>query len=299
MRVELIPYGGWKEALRIHNDEVEAVITSEVGPRVIRFGFIGGPNEFAEVAAHAGLTGGTEFRSYGGHRLWIAPEDRVRTYVPDNRPVTYQVAGEALRVTAPVEDSTGLQKEIELWIDASINTLHLVHRITNRSTKEQRLAAWALSVMAPGGTALIPQEPRIPHPEALLPARPMALWSYTDMTDPRWTWGRELIQLRQDPAAATPQKIGIQNHRGWMAYANGDRVFVKTNIFIPGAEYPDFGCNAEFFTNDRMLELETLSPLVDLPPGGVLQHEEHWYLYRGLHLGGSEKEIVQALRQVH
>jgi hypothetical protein len=298
MDVEIVPYGGWERCLRIRNDQIEAVITAEVGPRVIRFGFIGGVNEFVEYPAQMGRTGGEDYRSYGGHRLWVAPEERARTYVPDNRPVRWSVEGEALRVIAPVEDRTGLQKELEFWIDQALNTVHVVHRITNRAERSQELAAWALSVMAPGGTALLPQEPHVPHTEQVLPSRPLVLWSYTDMTDPRWTWGKELIRLRQDPAAAAPQKVGVQNRRGWMAYANGDRLFVKTNVFIPGAAYPDFGCNAELFTNAAMLELETLSPLVSLPPGGMIQHEEHWFLYRGFRLGRSEAEIAAALRRL-
>jgi hypothetical protein len=297
--VEVIRYGGWERCLRIRNREVEAVITAEVGPRVIRFGFIGGPNEFVEYPEQMGLTGGNEYRSYGGHRLWIAPEDRLRTYYPDNQPVEWRVEGEALRVVAPVEPTTGLQKELEFWIDGALNTVHVVHRVTNRSAAPQSVSAWALSVMAPGGKALIPQEPHVPHPEAVLPVRPLVLWSYTDMTDPRWTWGRELIQLAQDPAAATPQKFGILNKRGWMAYANGDRLFIKTDIHVAGAAYPDYGCNAEFFTNSRMLELETLSPLTTLVPEATLQHEEHWFLYRGVRLGGTEAEILRSLKQIH
>jgi hypothetical protein len=118
------------------------------------------------------------------------------------------------------------------------------------------------------------------------------------MSDPRWSWGRALVRLRQDPASGTPQKFGVQNRRGWMAYANADRLFVKTNVFMAGATYPDFGCNAEVFTNAAMLELETLSPLVSLPPGGTLQHEEHWFLYRGVQLGSTDEEITAALRRL-
>lgn len=296
--VERTAYGGWKECLRIRNRQIEAVITAEVGPRVIRFGFINGPNEFVEYPDQMGRTGGAEYRSYGGHRLWVAPEDRSRTYVPDNRPVEWKVSGEALRVSAPVEEGTGLRKEMEFWLDGALNTLHLVHRIWNRSDAPVTLSAWAISVMAPGGRALLPQEPKIPHPEALLPARPLVLWSYTDMADPRWTWGTELIQLAQDPAAG-PQKIGMLNKRGWLAYTNGDRLFVKTHITRDGADYPDFGCSAECFTNARMLELETLSPLTTIGAGEALTHEEHWYLYRGTRLGSRESEILAAMKHLH
>ena len=295
LNVEVIPYGGWQRCLRIRNRRIEAVITAEVGPRVIRFGFIGGPNEFVEYPDQMGLTGGDAYRSYGGHRLWVAPEDRNRTYAPDNAPVEWRVEGETLRVTAPVERSTGVQKEIQFWIDPEIDTMHLVHRITNCSGAPAALSAWALSVMAPGGRAIVPQEPFIPHPEALLPSRPLVLWSYTDMSDPRWVWGKELIQLFQDSSAVSPQKIGMLNKAGWLAYANGERLFLKTHTTKTGSAYPDHGSSAEVFTNTRMLELETLSPVTVLAPGAVLEHEEHWFLYDGVRLEREEAAILRSL----
>ncbi len=298
LNVEVIPYGGWERCLRIRNRRIEAVITSEVGPRVIRFGFIGGLNEFVEYPEQMGLSGGEAYRSYGGHRLWVAPEDRIRTYAPDNGAVEWRVEGEALRVTAPTERMTGLRKEIEFWIDPEIDTMHLIHRIRNCGSTSVEIAAWALSVMAPGGKVLIPQEPFIPHPDALLPSRPIVLWSYTDMTDPRWIWGKELIQLSQDPASARPQKIGLLNKRGWLAYANGERLFLKTHATKVDAAYPDYGSSAEVFTNARMLELETLSPLTLLVPGAVLEHEEHWFLYGGVRLGGDEAAVMRSLSAI-
>ena len=47
-------------------------------------------------------------------------------------------------------------------------------------------------------------------------------------------------------------------------------LFVKTIEFRDGATYPDFGCNFETFTNEEMLEVEALGPLVRLEAG---QHD--------------------------
>jgi hypothetical protein len=38
----------------------------------------------------------------------------------------------------------------------------------------------------------------------------------------------------------------------------------------------------EAFTNADMLELETLGPLVHLPPGSAVEHLEHWHLFRNV-----------------
>ena len=42
VRVEKVEYKGWPNCYRVSNGEVELVVTSDVGPRVIRFGFVGG-----------------------------------------------------------------------------------------------------------------------------------------------------------------------------------------------------------------------------------------------------------------
>ena len=295
LKVDTISYGGWKRCLRLTNREIELIVTLEVGPRIIRCGFIGGQNEFAEYPEQMGRAGDPEYHSYGGHRLWVAPEDKGRTYYPDNHHVEWMVHGEALLLKAQAESHLRIQKEMEIWIDPHLNTVHVIHRIRNCAHESLALSAWAISVMAPGGRAIIPQETFRPHPEVLQPIRSMALWSYSKMGDPRWTWGSRYIQLRQDPGMQDPQKIGLQNSQGWLAYHNGNRLFVKTVPFKPNAAYPDFQCNAEVFTNARMLELETLSPVTSIQPEGFLQHEEHWFLYRDVRIGSSDEEIADGL----
>src|SRR2546430_2124605 len=79
--VEKISYRGWKNAYRISNATVELIVLADVGPRIIWYGFVGGDNILHEVAADAGLSGGSEFHLYGGHRLWVSPEVE-RTYFP-------------------------------------------------------------------------------------------------------------------------------------------------------------------------------------------------------------------------
>ena len=48
VQVEKIDYKGWPNSYRVSNGEVELVVTGDVGPRVIRFGFVGGQNLFKE-----------------------------------------------------------------------------------------------------------------------------------------------------------------------------------------------------------------------------------------------------------
>jgi hypothetical protein len=128
---------------------------------------------------------------------------------------------------------------------------------------------------------VFPQEPYRSHLEEKLPARALALWPYTDMGDPRWTWGAKEIRLRQDRRRSAPQKAGFFSTRGWMVYEWRGHVFVKRHAPQVGKPHADFGCNVETFTNADMLELETLGPLVRLAPGQSVTHTEHWGLFKG------------------
>jgi hypothetical protein len=124
----------------------------------------------------------------------------------------------------------------------------------------------------------------------------LVLWGYTEMEDARWRWGNRFIQLRQDSLAKTAQKFGACVTLGWAAYVNADHVFLKRFPYSTHSTYPDFGCNAEFFTNERMLEVESLGPLVTLKPEESIAHQEDWFLFRGVTVGQTEEEIETALK---
>lgn len=288
--MEKVSFGGWSNAARLTNGKIEVIITGDVGPRVIRLGFNGGPNEFAEYHDQYGKTGGQEWRIYGGHRLWHAPEDPVRTYWPDNFPVALVEINGGLRVTQPVEDTTGIEKQMDIQVAANSNHVHVVHRLTNRTLWSLEFAPWALSVMAPDGMAILPMPPRGEHPRDLLPANRLILWPYTDMSDPRWTWGREYILLRQNRSGA-PQKIGASIPDGWVAYANGGRLFVKLFSYHANSDYPDQGASVETFTNGDMLEVETLGPKAVVTPGSCVEHIEDWFLFENVTVPDGEAAV--------
>ena len=296
MNISVIPYYGWNNCLHVNNSEIELNVTLDVGPRIIRLGFQGGQNEFTEYPEQVGLSGDRSYHSFGGHRLWAAPEVLGWTNHPDNNPVEWEENNNVVLLTAPVEEGTKLQKQISLHMDAKRNHIQVVHSITNRSTTQLKLAPWAISVLAPGGTLIIPQEPYILHSQSVLPVRPLVLWGYTEMQDPRWSWGNHFVQLRQDTQAKTVQKFGACISQGWAAYINADHVFLKRFPYKNHACYPDFGCNGEFFTNQRMLEVESLGPLVTLKPEESILHQEDWFLFRGVVVGQTEQEIKTALK---
>lgn len=298
MQIEKVPYAGWANCYRLANELVELVVTGDVGPRIIRFGFLGCENEFKEFESELGLTGGDAWRSYGGHRLWHAPEAMPRSYVPDNAPVEVTEREGGLHIVQPVEGLTGIQKEMEIRLDKNAANVSVVHRLRNLGVWPVELAAWGLTVMEVGGTVILPLPPRGPHPENLLPVNALALWAYTDLSDPRLVFGERFILLHQDRQISKPMKIGASVPDGWAAYARGGHLFIKKSEFQPQAHYPDLGCSFESWTNHEMLEVESLSPLTTLQPGDVCEHIEDWYLFEGLPKPSSEKEVIEGVMPI-
>jgi hypothetical protein len=198
-----------------------------------------------------------------------------------------------VRLTQPVEAVTNIQKEMDITLAADKNEVTVVHRMYNRGLWPVRLALWGLSQMAQGGVGIFPLPPRGTHAENLLPTSRMALWAYTEIGDPRWTWGKQYVLLRQDPQVAAPQKVGFTNTEGWMAYARNGHLLVKFIAPMARCHYPDMGVNVETFTNDAILELETLSPMVSIAPGESAELAERWLLVKGITDICNDADVVQ------
>jgi hypothetical protein len=292
--MEVVSYGGWERCGRFAVGDFEALITLDVGPRVIRLGFVGQPNVLANFSKDLGKTGDAEYHSYGGHRLWIAPEENPKTMQPDNDPVEILEDG-GWQVFRSKTDRFHIQKEIAIKVGQ--HQLWLRHRLWNRGVYAVTLAPWALTVMDPGGICVWPQHPYVAHVDQVLPARPIVLWTYTDMSDPRWTWGNRVCRMRQDPNLGS-QKVGALVQQGLAAYSHPAGLFVKRFGYEPGATYPDFGCNFEVFSRQDMLEVESLGPLATVSPDGFAEHLEAWSLLPAQSPPSDDDACAQWLEQI-
>jgi hypothetical protein len=290
--IEYTLYLGWPNCVRLRTGLLEVVVTTDVGPRILHCSRPGQPNVLKVFDGDAGQMGGKTWRPYGGHRLWHAPEVHPRTYAPDNEPVSAEIVGDTLRIRQPVEASTGIEKRLTLT-PAPDGSLTLIHLLRNHNAWPVELAPWSLTMMAQSGTAIIPLPEYAPHSnDTLLPVGTFTAWAYTRLGDPRWWWGSRSVQLRQDPAGTSAQKLGLPVPAGWAAYALGEQLFIKHFDYHPRAVYPDHGVNFETFTNADMLELESLGPLSVVAPGGAVQHRETWRM--GEIAAGLERENLQA-----
>jgi len=294
--IERISYAGWPNCYRLSNGETELIVTTDVGPRVMRYGFVGGQNLFVEIKDQLGKSGESSWCMRGGHRLWASPEVKPDTYALDNGPVHATISDSSIELLQPVEPETGLEKQILIAYEPS-GRVKVIHRISNRGKRSRRLALWALSQMAPGGIGIATFPPRGGHTEQLLPTHPLVMWAYTNFSDKRWTLMNKYLVLRQDSANPSPQKAGLFNVDTRAAYLLGSDLFIKRSQARLNAQYPDFHCSFEIFANGDFLEVETLGPLLDLAADATTEHEETWSLHRDIHLAAvSEEEIERVIR---
>ncbi|MGI6269383.1 MAG: hypothetical protein ACOYKJ_02420 [Candidatus Howiella sp.] len=285
--VQLIDaYENFGRCVKISNGAVEALVTVDVGPRVIRLCRPGGVNVMFNDLERAHFNNGphydkyyykgAQWNIYGGHRLWIAPESAPETAYPDNNPVAYSVTPSGAVFTQPPQVENGVAFEIELEMEADAPALRVIHRVTNIGKEEKTFAVWALSVLAPGGVEIIPQNTQ---DTGLLPNRTVAMWPYCDFSDDRLHLGHSYATLRQD-ARYGPFKMGFDAFAGTGYYVIGDTVFQKTYApNHPGGVYADYGCSFETYTNELFLEQETLGELKSVAPGATETHIEDWRLF--------------------
>lgn len=289
VKVTKTEFLGWPNCVKISNGIVELIVTTDVGPRIIHFGFVGGPNHMKVFDDQAGKVGSDEWMSYGGHRIWHSPEEKPRTYDEDNLPCEWKKIENGIWTRSVMDPWVQVEKEMDIVLDPSSTQVTINHRITNRNAWDIEYSVWCLTVMAPGGREIIPQI--VDGPE-LLPNRSLSLWTYSKMNDPRVSWLDKYILLDQDTQATTPFKVGLPVPDGWAAYANFGQLFVKRFDFIADAEYPDFGlCSYETYTNSDMLEMESLSPLWLVEPGDAIEHVEVWELHDDVEKPENEKEV--------
>jgi hypothetical protein len=287
--VKKITYKGWENCIELSNGTVSIIITTDMGPRIISYGFTGQANVLFEEEENLGTTGGSDYKTYGGHRLWHAPQVGNRPNEPANDPVEYEITDNSILLRQKIEPVSRIQKEITVSLSPEGTELTLTHRLVNKHAWPIKASAWGLTTLAPGGVEIIPWV--LAKTPDYLPNTALVYWPWTKPNDPRLTFYEKYILLRQIPENAEWFKLGMPNLEGWAAYVNKSSMFVKTFDHLEGAEYPDYLCSFETFTYDRMMEIETLSPLVLLSTDSIVESEEKWYLFDNVPTPKNEEDI--------
>jgi hypothetical protein len=151
------------------------------------------------------------------------------------------------------------------------NNLIVKQKILNLGPKIIDAAVWSLTQFAANGTAIFKFNN---HNTGFLPNRKLIIWPYTNLNDPRLFLGDEYASLKMDPKNNRPLKLGMDSRIGRVSYILKNYQLIINYPNLQNANYPDFGCNLETYTNNYFLELETLSPLCKLLQGKSMTHNE-------------------------
>jgi hypothetical protein len=282
------------ECVSLENGTIKLLISRSMGSRILSLRFAEGENLLAELPDLVlGCPGSGDLHLYGGHRLWHAPEEPSRTYLPDDSPVEIVPVENGYRVTQDVEPKTGLQKSMEIRLQGDAPRVVITHRLSNLGLWPVICAPWAITQLKPGGVAILPQSR---EETGVLPNRSVALWPYTDPSNPNVTWGQNYILLRAN--MQTPFKVGFSNPRGWIAYWLNGTLFIKRAQYEAQSSYFDFGSSSECYCNDKFIELETIAPIGTIHPGGVAIHVETWELYGKVDCPRDEKDAQSLVEKL-
>jgi hypothetical protein len=276
--------------------DLELLIAEPIGPRILSLSYQNSGNIFAELpdTALAHPTMG-EYKFYGGHRLWVAPEEPAITYEPDNRAVEFEWAGNGVNVIGEIEPGSGLRKSIRIQTTNYLNVIQVDHLVRNEGSSSRKIAPWAITQLKLGGTAVLPlQAADMQNP--LLPNRSLVLWPYTDLSESRLKVGKELAFIRTLPKNDAALKVGASNLQQWIAYFIGQYLFVKYSKKDAADCALDLGAEAQSYCNGQFLELETLGSYRELRPGETIEHREIWRMEKGSFASMDEEALGDFLK---
>ncbi|MBO4694181.1 MAG: hypothetical protein J5659_07330 [Clostridia bacterium] len=299
---ELDAYKDYGRALEIENGTIRAVVTLDVGPRIIYFGFIDGQNIMCD---NRELLGGRTDKSYeelfgigkkwenlGGHRIWAAPEEWPLTYTPDDVPVSYIKTDCGAIFTCNASEKAGFEKKLEIIMSNDCANMQVKMSLKNISDKSRDCSIWALSVSTTGGTLVLPMNT---DDTVLLPNRVISVWPYSDIKDYRYELSNKYAVV-ENTAEERPLKLGFDLKKGISYYFVNGEVFKKQfDTFHDKKSYFDNGCSFETYNCDKFIEIETLGPIETVAPNGEIYHTENWSLYKFDNLDFSSDEAIDKM----
>lgn len=277
-RISAIDHAGLA-AIELVDRRSRLVIVHAVGPRIAWFGARAGDNLLFWDDAGQHRRG--PWRMYGGHRLWVTrpgADESEEAYAPDNEPCRVREIAGGVAVIAP-PDRGRIEKTIAVRADAS--GWRIEHRLRNAGDMLWSGGAWGLTCTRPRRTTHY----RIPL------GAPGGSWDVVTMVTPR-RWGGGHTSRFADPQfriAEDAIEIRSRGHEAKrMVFARpgtlemrdrerGD--FTKRVEVAAAADYP-LGTNLAVYLGPAsfMVELETMSPIVQLAPAQSLRHTEYWTL---------------------
>lgn len=280
-------YKGYGKCLYVTNGTVDLIFTIDVGPRIVRYGFVNEQNILLDDylnCVNMRPTSTEQLRFYygedawhsyfGGHRLIVAPEYYPRTYYPDNKPVPYEIIENGVILTPDEQKINELQMRMTVTLSESGPEVFLKHEITNTAKHNQEFAVWTPTLCNKGGVEILRRNTSyLPF----MPNQNIVTWKQTDFTADYLYLGKKFFTIANPVDESL--KLGFSLEHGEAHYVLNDDVFTKFySPNYPNGVYTDMGCSYETYSCCNFTELETLGEYKTVGAGETSEHCEKWTL---------------------
>lgn len=263
--IRKIDYAGFKNCIYISNTVCEAVITTEVGPRILRYSRVGYPNLLYVDEYAAGQTEETKtWRAYGGHSFDVVLDGKEHLK-PENVSVPYTLSDDGIYFEAV--DFEGYKKTVSVRM-CRRGGLEIKETVENTSEAEVKVSLMGNTLLCNGGTMAVPCS-----------ARKHIFGEFCELEpDLRCTTvGKNLTLVKQDPLYNTENKLAFDLDEMWCGYFTKGSLFVMTTPETEGT-YRN-GRNFYYECSPKNVKISSVSPETVLKKGESLTHTEVWNIF--------------------
>lgn len=279
-------YYGWS-GYSLSNGEVELGIVPEIGGRIIscrvqgeelfyvdknRKGETFDLGKIDDLMRYKTVFG---FRLWGGDKTWVAPEKKWMAGIPplhlDAGKYRADVYSTSIHMTSPIDQETGLQI-IRCISMAETGEIELVQKFTNCGNQSLSCGIWNVTQLTHPFHIYFQADKKNVKPDKRFIA---SVRDVNEWVDQKGHWMgihcEKPLQFKYSSHLYPGVVLAIRKH---LAYT---LVMARRFAVSMEAEYPHEGI-VEVYNSDHdpYLELEILSPLVDLQPGDQTTHQQHW-----------------------
>ena len=301
---------GWDSAHVITNGIITAGIYPQLGGRMMQFDL--GEESFIwvneqEKGRTPQITTGS-WTNYGGFKNWPAPQRDWNSggwppppYIDGGKYAISVLQQNADSLTLLLDGQTeehadgakGLQFKRILTFYANSSRIRIDQRLLNISCQKTSWSVWDISQLIINHEqnnnysdfwAYFPRNSRTPNEPC-----------FFTLTEAPADTPLNRLQIREGYRSGIDafqcnnkgMKIGITTDRGWIAYVDekNGAASIKTVSVVDGAYYPDNGSVFQIYTTpstdqNKYIEIEALSPIVDIAIGDSSLFIENWYATR-------------------
>jgi hypothetical protein len=278
--VEKIDYEGWAGSYRITNGTVDLVVVPQVG-RVMRYGYVDGPNLLWENEALLGKAFPADartYRAYGGDKMWVAPQS-LWNWPPDpaidGSPWKVEPTPNGVRMTS----SLGSKVKVSFRRDISLapvgTGVTFTNAMTNRGPR-QPLAIWQVTQLNNPDAVTMQVE--------VTREQPAGWHGYgNDVLDSQFESLRNnTLTLKRNPQH--DRKFGARSLAGVLSAAFGaTRMYSESKAYARNV-YPDRNSAQQVYLAadpDKYVELEHVGPLTRMESNETVLQTVKWRLERG------------------